>query len=244
MYSSYFTSLDDCQNGVQPMEMTVYQNNSCSSSYNSNSFYSSQFNLCLPEGESYTLNVISKNSSGWCAASDKVLSKYIVYQTGPICYHSGNNRWSSGSRYCGTTLPTQFQQPTLQPTVAVVNQFTGYLKQEFFTDSACLHPYKTVFSSSGQCYNTLANYYNGYNSSRITQYTFSNNQVIKNIGYYTGLNCQVLQSQYSESTTPTTCSLYPYSSEGSDSLTLYAVQSFVPGTATPSVPEVGIVANR
>ena len=158
--------------------------------------------------------------------------------------------------YCGThqafsgmTSPTQRPAlvPSSEPTRAIVRQFSGYLQQEFFTDSGCVHPYKTIFTASGQCSSHLASnsLYNQANYSEIVQFTISGNQVFRDVAYYSDLSCQALAYRYTASTTSTSCSPYPYWSDGLDARRdLYVVQSFVTGTATPSVPQVGIITNR
>ena len=228
--------------------MTVYSNNTCFQSYqeppeSSYSGYTSTSGVCLPEGSSYTLHATGAHTNGTCAALDKVIYQYKVQQQGPGCQPNEDSTWRLGNtQQCGSTLPSAATAPTLQPTVAVVQQFTGYLKQEFFTDSSCLQPFKTVFSSSGQCFNTLSGQ---FNSSELRQYDVVGNQVVKNVVYYNGLDCKEFSFQGSAVVTPTTCSLYPYWSDGGDSRQdLYSIQSFVPGTATPSVPYTGIITSR
>ena len=156
--------------------------------------------------------------------------------------------------YCGThqafsgmasPTPRPALVPTSEPTRAIVRQFSGYLQQEFFTDSGCVHPYKTIFTASGQCSSHLASnsnspYSNQANYSKIVQFTIAGNQVFRDVAYYSDLSCQALEYRYTESTTSTSCSPYPYWSDGLDARRdLYVVQSFVLGTATPSVPPFG-----
>ena len=141
--------------------------------------------------------------------------------------------------------PQPAVESTLKPSTAILNQFTGYLKQEFFTDSGCVNPYKTIFTASGRCIDYLGSKYNDANSSSITQFTIVGNQVVKDVAYYSGLGCHVLEDQYTHYTTSTTCELYPHGSEGNDYRNdLYVTQSFVEGTANPTWSFVGVVSTR
>jgi hypothetical protein len=156
--------------------------------------------------------------------------------------------------YCGTNqafpgmdspTPLPAVMPTLNPSTAIVNNFNGYLKQEFFTDSSCTHPYKTVFTASGRCIDSSANQYNSADSSKITQFTIDGNQVFKDVAYFSDLGCGVLEYQYTESITFASCSPYPdWSNGGEDRRDLYVMQSFVTGTATPTWTFVGIIFSR
>ena len=118
LYHSYFATFDDCNNGLEPIVMVVYQNNSCHSSYYSSPYYVSDFRVCLPQGESYDLyNTGRKNATGTCAASSELIYKYSIPQPGPRCQSNQYpGAWRQSYAICGTTLPNAAAAPSGVPT--------------------------------------------------------------------------------------------------------------------------------
>ena len=260
LYYEGYTSLSDCQNEVpQPISYRVkYPTDKCAVAYSGVYYIGS----CLANGDmSYSLY-----SEPSC--SGEVLSNGTFPLPGPPnhgCvsrvelteeYDEEFDTTDSASNwlrfYCGTRndsfpalaspTPMPAVVPTAQPTLAIVNEFTGYLKREFFTDSACLQPYKTLFVASGRCRDYT---HPSGNSSEIHQFTILNNQVIHDVGFYSGFGCQIQDGQFTESTTPTACSPSDYRTNGGYSRAdLYMIQTFLAGKATPSVSKVGIIQDR
>ena len=258
MYYVGYGSLSECQNEVAhpatyavvypadqctPVDSGIYFHGLCQASGNlSFSTYSNP--ACSGTADFSGIKAIPGPANHGCFSRLTLDGEYgsVDSASNWVRFYCGTNQ-----AFAGMDSPTPMPAlvPSLQPSTAIVSNFTGYLKQEFFTDSDCSHPYKTTFTASGRCVDTLANQYYNSNFSEITQFTIVKNQVVKDISYYSGLGCQEFRYQATASTTSTTCSLFPYISEGSDYRTdLYAIQSFVVGTATPTVPFVGIISSR
>jgi hypothetical protein len=260
LYYEGYTSLSDCLNEVsQPISYRVkYPTDQCTAA-DTGVYY---IGSCKASGEMFVSLYSEPSCSGEVLSVDTVplpgppnhgcISRKDLTEDYPEEFDTSDSASNWLRFYCGTRndsfpwlaspTPMPAVVPTALPTLAIVEEFTGYLKREFFTDSACLQPYKTLFVASGRCRDYV---YTGGDFSQIHQFTILDGQVTHDVGHYSGLGCQVLEGQFTESTTPTTCSRSDNRTNGGYPRTdLYMIQTFLAGNATPSVSKVGIVQDR